>query len=374
MSKSKRAVFPGMYIQGENVIKELPSVMKKLSGNKNFLQNSKKFLSGLLITAPSSMDFILSEILHLLPEGSRVVKFNRECCQSELTRLTAIVQECGARSITAIGGGKAIDAAKIVADNSGVPVIVVPTIASTDAPCSACAVIYSEDGVFERVHYQSRNPDAVIVDTSVIAKAPVRFLVSGMGDALATWFEARSCGQSGAQNECGGVTTMTALALAKLCWETLLEYGPDAKQACELNTVTPSLERIVEANTLLSGLGFESAGLSAAHSIHNGFTALKQTHAYYHGEKVAFGTLTGLHLANTDAGEMETVYGFCKNVGLPLTLDDLGLDNVSHDELMKVALRACAGGESIHHEPFPVEPEMVFDALLKADEFGKRYK
>ncbi|MFT5940151.1 MAG: glycerol dehydrogenase [Paraglaciecola sp.] len=68
-----------------------------------------------------------------------------------------------------------------------------------------------------------------------------------------------------------------------------MEYGRYAKLACEQDVVTPALEHIVEANTLLSGLGFESGGLAAAYAIDNGLTILPATHNYYHGEKVAVG-------------------------------------------------------------------------------------
>jgi glycerol dehydrogenase len=135
------------------------------------------------------------------------------------------------------------------------------------------------------------NPAAVLVDLGIIAAAPTRFLVAGMGDALSTWFEARSCERTQSTNECGGYSTAAGLAIAKLCYETLLSHGVAAKLANERRLVTPALARIVEANILLSGIGFESAGLAAAHSIHNGLTALAETHSFYHGEKVAFGVL-----------------------------------------------------------------------------------
>jgi glycerol dehydrogenase len=164
-----------------------------------------------------------------------------------------------------MGGGKTIDPAKIAAERAGIPVIVVPTIASTDAPCSGCAVLYTKDGVFESVLYQKANPAAVLVDLEIIAGAPTRFLVSGMGDALATWFEARSCERTHSPNECGGFGTVTGFGIARLCYETLLGYGVAAMLATEQHLVTPAFERIVEANILLSGIGFESAGIAAAH-------------------------------------------------------------------------------------------------------------
>ncbi len=354
----RKAIFPGLYLQGDGALRDLPELMQSLGG------------AGLMICSPSAFEKVIPGIAESLPQGSRVERFGRECCERELTRLSEILAGCGAQVVVAIGGGKTIDTAKIVADRARLPVIVAPTIASTDAPCSACAVIYTDQGVFETVTYQRRNPDAVIVDTGVIAKAPVRFLVSGMGDALATWFEARSCERTASPNECRGLSTISALGLARLCFDTLLNYGVAAKQANEAGTVTPAFERIVEANTLLSGLGFESSGLASAHSIHNGLTALAPTHAYYHGEKVGIGTLAGLHMTDADPQEMTTVYGFCESVGLPTTLAEIGLTRVTQEDLLTAARRACAPGESIHHEAGTVSPPMVVAALIAADRMG----
>jgi glycerol dehydrogenase len=273
-----------------------------------------------------------------------------------------------------MGGGKTIDTAKIAADRAAIPVLVVPTIASTDAPCSGCAVLYSDEGIFERVYYQKSNPAAVIVDTAIMAKAPVRFLVAGMGDALSTWFEANSCHRTQSRNECGGLGMPSGLALARLCYDTLLRYGVPAKIACERHLITPAFERIVEANTLLSGLGFESGGLASAHSIHNGLTALEETHAYYHGEKVAFGVLAGLQLTDAPPEETDTVFSFCEDVGLPTTLADLGIREIDCSKLMPVAEKACSPTEGIHHEAGEITPERVLQAMLAASAIGEQRK
>ena len=249
-----------------------------------------------------------------------------------------------------------------------------PTIASTDAPCSGCAVLYSEDGVFLSVAYQKTNPAAVLVDETVIAAAPARFLVAGMGDALATWFEADSCRRTQSPNACGGLSPMIGQHVARLCYDTLLEYGLPAKLACDRHAVTPAFSRIVEANVLLSGIGFESGGLAAAHSIHNGFTALPQTHAFYHGEKVAFGVLAGLQLTDAPPSTSDIVYSFCESVGLPTTLADLGLPDVSLADLWKVAEKACDPAECIHHEAGAISPERVLHAIVAADAIGQRRK
>ena len=167
---------------------------------------------------------------------------------------------------------------------------------------------------------------------------------------------------------------MTGLNLAKLCYDTLLLYGSDAKAACENNIVTPALDHIIEANTLLSGIGFESSGLATAHSVHNGLSVLAETHSFYHGEKVAFGVLTGLHLTDASPDEMAAVYSFCEEIGLPTTLSDIGIRDVTMDKLMEVALKACAPAEGIHHEAGPVTPGIVVHAMIAADAMGRARK
>lgn len=299
--------------------------------------------------------------------------FGGECSEEELKRLAERIRHEKADVMVGMGGGKVIDTAKIAADRAGIPVIVVPTIASTDAPCSGCAVTYSTGGVFEMVHYQRLNPAVVLVDMDIIAQAPVRFLVAGMGDALATWFEARSCTETSSVNECGGLSTMTGRQLARLCYDILLEYGQQAKLDNEAGVVSPALHHIAEANILLSGIGFESGGLAAAHAIHNGLTMLPETHGSYHGEKVAFGLLAGLHMTGSHGNELNEVYGFCRKVGLPVTLAEIGVSATNTDGLMQVAKKSAEPDSSIHHEGHGITPEKVYDALIKADSFGKSF-
>ena len=136
--------------------------------------------------------------------------------------------------------------------------------------------------------------------------------------------------------------------------------------------MTPAVERVVEANTLLSGLGFESGGLAAAHSIHNGLTALEGTHDYGHGEEVSFGTISMLMLEERPAELVEEVVDFCLEVGLLAALEDIGIGEASREDLEKVAEAARVEGKTIHNEPFDVYPEMVVDAMLAADAFGRQ--
>lgn len=349
-----KAAFPGKYIQSENAIYELPGLISLL-GKK-----------ALILASPTAKNRILPRC-DFGGSAISIEEFLGECCETELKRLSEIIYRDQIDVVVGMGGGKTIDTAKIASDRAGIPVIIAPTIASSDAPCSGCAIIYTEEGVFDSVYSQKQNPQVVLVDTAIIANAPVRFLVSGMGDALATWFEARSCDRTQSENCCGGQSTLAGLNLAKLCYETLLRYGTAAKMACENKIVTPAFDHIVEANTLLSGIGFESSGLGAAHSICNGLSALEGTHAFYHGEKVAFGVLAGLHLTDASPSEIETVYAFCKDVGLPTMLADIGIKTNARNYLMTAAVRACAPTETIHHEAGLITPDKVLNAIIATD-------
>lgn len=358
-------ISPNRYVQGRGELKNLPEHAKKL-GKKLFV----------IISASG-----LKRVRNLLEksfENTGMVlvfeEFQGECCETEIKRLGSRFQENKCDLVVGVGGGKIHDSAKAAAYYQGAPVVIIPTIASTDAPCSALSVIYSETGVFERYLFLNSNPDLVLVDTDIIAAAPSRLLVSGMGDALATYFEARAVAASGALSCAGGKPTKGALALAKLCYETLLEDGVKAKLAVEAGACTQAVENIIEANTYLSGIGFESGGLAGAHAIHNGLTVIKDCHHLYHGEKVAFGTLTQLVLENAGQESLEEVIGFCMDVGLPTTFAELGMARPDKDLLMEAAVRACSPDDTLVNMPFEVTPEMVYAAMVGADALGRYFK
>lgn len=266
------------------------------------------------------------------------------------------------RALVLVDGGKALDTAKGAAQDAGVPVIVVPTIAASDAPCSALAVVYREDGTVAYDRFLPRNPDLVLADTQLIANAPARFLAAGIGDALATFYEADACRRSGAANCLGMPGLPLAFEIARFCRDMIFAHGTAALAECDAGTAGPAIERVVEANILLSGLGFESGGVAAAHAIHHGLTELDAVHGRLHGEKVAIGVLAGL-LLQGDEAEFARARAFCAEVRLPTRLADIGLTAPTDADLSRVAERACRPGEIIHNEPMPVTPAMVAAAL-----------
>ncbi len=354
-------IAPSKYVQGKHVLQEMTQIVSEY-GKKPLLvasDNDLKYVADDLKIAKENFPCPMIE-----------TSFRGECSKVEIERLRKVAVENGCDVIIGLGGGKALDTAKAISHFENLPVIIVPTIASTDAPCSSLAVIYTEEGAFEEYIFFKSNPNLVLVDSNVIAKAPVRFLVAGMGDALSTYFEARSCARSSANNIPGGKSTKAAIAAATLCYETLMEDSLKAKAACEANVVTTALDNIIEANILLSGLGFESSGLAAAHAVHNGLTALDETHHCFHGEKVAFGVLVHLVLENAEAKEIEKVINYCKSVGLPTTLTALGVKEITDEKVMAVAKLACAEGETIHNMPFEVTADDVFAAIYTANILG----
>ncbi|MDR9854239.1 glycerol dehydrogenase [Paenibacillus sp. VCA1] len=371
----KAFISPSKYVQGENELLNLGYFIRTYGG------------SALLIAHPEDvkrvkdkLDFTSKKFNVTLVES----EFRGECSREEVKRLQELAREKQCACTIGLGGGKAIDTAKCVAE--GDALIIVPTIAATDAPTSHSAVMYTGEGAFEDYAYFKQSPSVVMIDTTVIANAPTRFLVSGMGDALSTYFEARATSRSFSKVNAGlpcGVHegaapvargTKAALALAKLCYDTLLEDGVQAKVACDANQVTPALENIIETNILLSGLGFESGGLAAAHAIHNGLTVLPGTHHYFHGEKVAFSTIAQLVLENASKAEINEVLEFCASVGLPVCLEDIGVESMTPEELRLVAETACIPEESIHAMPFPITEEAVASAILVADQIGRAFK
>src|SRR5699024_9535005 len=159
-----------------------------------------------------------------------------------------------------------------------------------------------------------------------------RLLASGIADAMATWVEAQAVIKVGGKTLINGMTTIAGMTIAEKCEEVLFEYGELAYESNKAKVVTPPLEAVVEANTLLSGLGFESGGLAAAHSIHNGFTALDgDIHSLTHGEKVAFGTLVQLALEERSLYEIERYIDFYISLDLPVTLKDIKLEGASRE-------------------------------------------
>ena len=304
---------------------------------------------------------------------SHVEPFAGECTSDEIARLAAALQAAGCNVILGVGGGKALDAAKAVAHQCKVPQVLVPTIASTDAPCTALAVVYKPNGEFDHYLFMPHNPDTVLADTQIIAQAPARFFAAGVGDALATYFEARAAWRCNGTNLILKRPSRTGFGLGEMCYEILRKNIDAAMDAVRNHAVTPALEETIEATIYLSGVGAEAAGVAAAHAVNNGMAVVPALHGAQHGEKVAFGLLTQLVLENAPREEVEEVIRIIKSAGLPLSLRDFGVTEWVESEWRAVAKIACDKNDTMGNMGRPISEQEVYDAMLAANCLAERY-
>lgn len=359
-------ISPRKYIQGRNVLSELGTYLKLLGSKPLILWDDcvKGIVGETVLTSlrNAGMDYV-------------EVMFRGQSTHDERARVGNIAREQGADISVGIGGGKILDIGKAVAVDVGIKMVTCPTIASNDSPTSAASVWYDDEGNFVGFDCWPFNPDIVMVDSQVVARGPVRAFVAGMGDALSTWIEAEAAYKGRAANIAGGQPTMAAMALARLCYTTLMEHGLTAKRDLEHKALTPAVEKVIEANVLLSGLGFESGGLATAHMVGNLLSNVPECKQFMHGEKVGFGIVTQLCLDDEmDVDEKTAIIDFEIALGLPVTFADINLEGVTRERLQEIG-NLCAGeGSLCHNHPFKVTADDIVDAMISADALGRERK
>jgi glycerol dehydrogenase len=309
-------------------------------------------------------------------------RFQGETTQKEQDAVTDLCKTQNASFIIGIGGGKAMDTARAGSHFTGIPLIIIPTTASTDAPCSSLTGLYSEQHEHLMTIRTGKNPNFVIVDSSIIINAPRQSFVHGMGDAIATYFEADAVLRSGKNNGHGGRPLRMGTALCKLCLDTELEYGREALAAFDTREITPAFEAVLEANTLLSGVGFESGGLAAAHGLHGAMTGDPGFAPAPHGAKVAFCTMVQLIMETAKGIDrvdyINTLIEFYEDVGLPYCAADFGPAGTDAElaaRFEKMAEKALGNPRNhIHNMPFAMTADLLVASMMKTSELKKNGK
>jgi glycerol dehydrogenase len=350
------AVAPSQVLRGENFLQESGEAIARL-GTRPLIVGGDRTLK---IVQPYFESISKKQQLITSPAS-----YSPDCAESSLQQLHSAVTSHQADLIIGVGGGKALDTAKLLAWQCNLPVVTIPTSAATCAAWTALSNIYTEEGAFQYDVALDRCPDLLILDYGLVRTAPTRTLVAGIGDALAKWYEASvSSGSSPA------TLTIAAVQQARILRDLLFQKSP----AAVANPDSDDWREVVDATVLLAGviggLGGANCRTVAAHAIHNGLTQLPEAHQALHGEKVAYGILVQLRLEEMVQGNQlavstrQQLTEFYREIGLPKTLEDLGLGNISLTQLRQAAEYACLPNSDIHRLPFEVSPEELMAAMV----------
>lgn len=353
------------YIQGPGEIKNVFALGKKYGNKFCFIIDSGVF------------DMIKDMIESIEDKCGCEYSFKSffgECCKENVEELASVVKESGCDVVFGVGGGKVLDTVKLVKDEADVACIIVPTSASSDAPAADWAAVYDINGVHLGGVPTRRSTELVLVDSAIIANAPARLFAAGIADALVTWFEAEANYKAVTPNYIGRgyAISKAGMAISRVCYDTLIEEGKQAYDAVKEKLLTTAVEDIIEANVLLSGLGFMNAGCAAAHGVHNGISELQESNKYLHGEKVAFGLICELVLENADMELIDKLVRFMDSLDLPITCDQMGIE-LSEENLDIIVNHTYYKNALVHREPFVVTPESVRTAIVSANSIGRRF-
>lgn len=349
---------PGCYWQGPGLLDHLQHLVADLGQRPLVLADA---------ALGDGLRQLITDGLGPLATATRFESFAGECTAAAIDRAADAGRAHGCDLVIGAGGGKTIDTAKGARIQLNVPLVIVPTIASNDSPTSRLVVIYDEAHVLTETRLMRASPDRVLVDTALIARAPRRFLLAGIGDAISKRFEAGQAVGTGARNFFGGRGGQTALAIANHCYQTIRNDAQAALAAADRGEPDAAFERLVESCVLGSGLGFESGGLSIAHALLRGFSLVPSLARALHGEQVAVGLLVQLHAGNDSNVDVEELKAFYRRIGLPCTLEDLGLDEPLEAVVERIVERTVTTSPYIRHFRPPIARESLAEALREAN-------
>ncbi|MND20122.1 Glycerol dehydrogenase [compost metagenome] len=319
---------PGRYVQGPGVLDEAGQYLAHCGRRAVVVIDS--FVIGLVKERLDATCARADVQLHY-------ITFDGEITAKGIAGLRQSAARFDFDVVLAVGGGKSIDAGKALAHTCGAALVSMPTVASNDAPTSKNFVVYDEHHQLSEVGHLLSSPRYVLVDTRLIAQAPRPFLLAGIADALTKKFEAEQCLKAGGVNMFGARPSIAGVTLARECYSVLRAHAEEGLALAGSGQVNEAFERLIEAVLLMSGLGFESGGLSIAHAMTRGLSKIPGARDQVHGWQVAYGLLVQLVLEDREAAFMAELLAFYRRIGLPCNLAELGVTGVDDATLLKVA-------------------------------------
>lgn len=349
-------IAPTRVIRGQTAIAQAGDAIARL-GNRPLIVGGHASLA--------TVEPFLQPVLAQHQLQSSQADYGHDCSEASLANLREAVKTHKADLIIGAGGGKALDAAKLLAHQSQLPIITIPTSAATCAAWTALSNIYSDAGGFLYDVSLSQCPDLLILDYGLIQTAPERTLVAGIGDAIAKWYEASVSSGHSEQT-----FLIAAVQQARVLRDLLFQKSTVALQQPGSDTWRDVVDATVLLAGVIGGIGGAQCRTVAAHAVHNGLTHIPATHGILHGEKVAYGILVQLRLEEMIPGNQlaatarQQLLKFYSEIGLPQTLSDLGLADIPLSELQRAAEIACNPNSDIHRLPFKVVPEQLMAAMV----------
>ena len=345
------AIAPAQLLRGNGILSQLPKYLSRY-GNKALViagETANQVTASYLSNA--ELEIIYADAI-------------ADCTDENLAMLHHLIQRESPHAIIGIGGGKVLDTAKLIAHQCQLPIATVPTTGATCAAWTALSNVYDADGAFSYDVTLDRCPDMMIVDYDVIATAPKRTLISGIGDAIAKWYE--SSVSSGSSEK---TMVIAAVQEARILRDILFQKSAEAIAKPNSQVWREVVDATVCLAGAIGGIGGASCRTVAAHAVHNGLTHLHQAHGILHGEKVAYGILVQLRLEESQGNQLAAssrhqLLKFYQEIGLPTSLPDLGLSQVTIAELEQIAAIACQPNSDIHRLPFSVSPSQVLAAMV----------
>ncbi|WMY72600.1 glycerol dehydrogenase [Buttiauxella selenatireducens] len=346
---------PGRYYQGPGIIQTLGQLAQAF-GEK-----------AAVITDPLVANMLATELTEQLSQNGmshKIYTLNGDLTLKTANQLASKVSKFQPDMIIATGGGRALDAGKAVAGRLELPVITVPTVASTDSPTSKVYVLYNDEHAISAVEHLTESPAFVLVDTEILSRAPADLLRFGLGDALAKKFEARQCRKAQGNNMFGGRPTLAASALAETCFSVLWEHAENALHVAGTGEPDASFEAVVEANILLAGLGFESGGLSLAHGLTRALPYFPGAEKVPHGYQVAYCLMVQLYLEADGKEDFRQLWNWLPKLGLPRTLEELSVQIPDDPTVLRTAAESALAAPHLRNFERELSADEIVTAML----------